>query len=116
DANSELFKEAYDEVLNKNTYEIRFCELISASLEMHTYPRLRRYFPRWGKSALRGAFVLISISSHSAAKICPSGEDAAGGSRRGAFPTGKARLYGFPSERYKKHITQKSPALFFVSP
>ena len=21
--------------------------------EMHPYPRLRRYFPRWGKSALR---------------------------------------------------------------
>jgi hypothetical protein len=32
DANSELFKEAYDAALDKNTYEIRFCELISASL------------------------------------------------------------------------------------
>ncbi|WP_297011932.1 hypothetical protein, partial [uncultured Dialister sp.] len=32
DANSELFKETYDVALDKNTYEIRFCELISASL------------------------------------------------------------------------------------
>ena len=32
DANSELFKETDDAVLDKNTYEIRFCELISASL------------------------------------------------------------------------------------
>ena len=32
DANSELFKETDDAALDKNTYEIRFCELISASL------------------------------------------------------------------------------------
>ncbi len=32
DANSQLFKETYDEALDKNSYEIRFCELISASL------------------------------------------------------------------------------------
>ena len=31
DANSELFKESHDAALDKNTYEIRFCELISAS-------------------------------------------------------------------------------------
>ena len=51
---------------------------------------------RRGKSALRSAFVLISISKHSAAKICPSGEDAAAGGRRGAFPSPAGRLYGFP--------------------
>ena len=32
DANSELFKEVHDEAVHKNSYEIRFCELISASL------------------------------------------------------------------------------------
>ena len=26
DANSELFKETYDEAVHKNSYEIRFCE------------------------------------------------------------------------------------------
>ena len=36
----------------------------------------------------------ISISRHSAAKISLSGGDAAAGGRRGAFPTGEARLYG----------------------
>ena len=55
-------------------------------LEMHPYPRLRRYFPRRGKFALRSTFELISISRHSAAKISPSGGDAAAGGRRGAFP------------------------------
>ena len=30
---NELFKKAYDEALDKNTYEIRFCDLISASLK-----------------------------------------------------------------------------------
>ena len=51
------------------------------------YPRLRRYFPRRGKFALRSASVLISPSRHSSAKICPSGEDAAAGGRRGVFPS-----------------------------
>ena len=32
DANSKLFKETDDAALDKNTYEIRFCEWISASL------------------------------------------------------------------------------------
>lgn len=32
DANSELFKEEYDEALHENTYEIEFCDLISVSL------------------------------------------------------------------------------------
>ena len=39
---------------------------------------------------------LISSSRHSTARISPIGGDAAIGGRRGAFPTGKARLYGFP--------------------
>ena len=56
------------------------------SMEMHPYPRLRRYFPRRGKFALCPAFELISISRHSAAKTSPSGEGAAAGGRRGAFP------------------------------
>ena len=28
------------------------------AMEMHPYPRLRRYFPRWGKSALCFSLVL----------------------------------------------------------
>lgn len=32
DANSELFKEEYNEVLHENTCEIEFCDLISVSL------------------------------------------------------------------------------------
>ena len=32
DANSELFKEGYDEALYENTCEIEFCDLISVSL------------------------------------------------------------------------------------
>ena len=31
DANSELFKEEYDEALHENTCEIEFCDLISVS-------------------------------------------------------------------------------------
>ena len=38
DANSELFKEAHDEAVHKNTYEMRFYELISASLDFFTAP------------------------------------------------------------------------------
>ena len=36
-ANSELFKETDDTALDKNTYEIRFCELISVSLAFLWY-------------------------------------------------------------------------------
>ena len=32
DANSELFKEEYNEALHENTCEIEFCDLISVSL------------------------------------------------------------------------------------
>jgi hypothetical protein len=41
-ANSELFKETDDEALDKNTYEIRFCELISASLGRSLNLQLKR--------------------------------------------------------------------------
>ena len=34
DANSELFKESYDEAVHKNSYKSRLYELISASLMM----------------------------------------------------------------------------------
>ena len=53
------------------------------------------HFPRRGKFALLSAFEFISISKHSAARISPSGGDVAAGDRRGAFPAGAARLYGF---------------------
>ena len=33
-------------------------------MEMHPYPRLRRYFPQRGKSALRSAFGLIQYEQH----------------------------------------------------
>ena len=33
-------------------------------MEMHPYPRLRRYFPRRGKSALLSAFGLIQCEQH----------------------------------------------------
>ena len=57
--------------------------------EIHPYPRLRRYFPRRGKFALRSASKLTSNSRHSAAKTSPSGGGAVG--RRGAFPTRQRR-------------------------
>ena len=50
-------------------------------------------FPRRGNFALRSAFGPISILRRSAAKTSPSGGGAVG--RRGAFPTGEARFYGF---------------------
>ncbi len=34
DANSELFKEAHDETVHKNSYKRKLYELISASLEL----------------------------------------------------------------------------------
>ena len=53
-------------------------------------------FPRRGKFALRTAFVLISISRHSAARTSPSGGGAVG--RRGAFPS-PVRAVGLFSPR-----------------
>ena len=47
DANSELFKEAYHVALDKNTYEIRFCELISASLVFITMGVTIVHVPRF---------------------------------------------------------------------
>ena len=35
DANSELFKEAHDEAVHKNSYKRKLYELISASLKHH---------------------------------------------------------------------------------
>ena len=61
--------------------------------EMHPYPRLRRYFPRRGKSSLPSASELISISRHKAAKTSPSGGGAVG--RRGEFPSNVARFACF---------------------
>ena len=55
--------------------------------------------PQRGKSALRSAFVLISISKHSAAKISPSGGEAAAGGRRGVFPSPAGRFACFPLAR-----------------
>ena len=89
---------------------------LAALVEMHPFCRLRRRLstgkrltrfsghfcsptnhvrlpPRRGRFALRSAFVLISILRHNAAKTSPSGGGAVG--RRGAFPAGAARLYGF---------------------
>ena len=80
--------------------------------------------PRKGKSALHLLSCSISCSRHHAAKISPSGGDVAAGDRRGAFPTparavvwfslrppgrfacfptGEARLYGFPSHQPLRH-------------
>ncbi len=78
-------------------------------------PRLRRVgnaplSPLRGTSPGGGSLLYVfpcanlSCSLHSGAKICPSGEDAAAGGRRGAFPRAPARLYGFsahwPHESY----------------
>ena len=59
--------------------------------------------PRRGRFALHSASGLISISRHSAAKTSPSGGSTAAGGDRGAFPTGAARLYGFPAA-VRRHI------------
>ena len=61
--------------------------------------------PPEGKFALRSASELISISRYRDAKISPSGGDVAAGDRRGAFPSGEARLYGFhfAKRNYKIH-------------
>ena len=52
-------------------------------------------FPRRGNFTLRSVLELISTPMESAAKTSPSGEGAAEGGRRGAFPTPAGRLYGF---------------------
>ena len=79
-------------------------------MEMHPYPRLRRYFPRRGKSALRLPSSFISCTKDSAAKISPSGGDAAEGGRRGAFPRAPARLYGFSAATATSTNCPKCPA------
>ena len=53
--------------------------------------------PGGGKFTLRSALEPISTSKHSAAKICPSGEDVVG--RRGAFPSPAGRFVCFPLTR-----------------
>ena len=63
----------------------------------------RRRLPRRGRFALHSASGLISISRHSAAKTSPSRGSTAAGGDRGAFPTGAARLYGFPAA-VRRHI------------
>ena len=55
--------------------------------------------PGGGKSALRSAFALTSIVKHSAAKISPSGGDAATGGRRGAFPRATGPVLWFSPAR-----------------
>mgnify|MGYP001421832191 CR=1 FL=1 len=67
--------------------------------KMHPYPRLRRYFPRRGKFALRLLSCSISCSRHHAAKISPSGGDAAVGGRRGAFPAPVRAVVWFSSRQ-----------------
>ena len=54
---------------------------------------LRGTSTRRGKSTRRSALGLISSSRHRAAKTSPSGGGPVG--RRGAFPMGEGRLYGF---------------------
>ena len=44
DANSELFKEAHDEAVHKNSYKRKLYELISASLVYKQYPQETRNY------------------------------------------------------------------------
>ena len=44
DANSELFKEAHDEAVHKNSYKRKLYELISASLGKHWRSFLGGYY------------------------------------------------------------------------
>ena len=55
DANSELFKEEYDEALHENTCEIEFCDLISVSLRngKQKAPASVGAFLRGGRKATR---------------------------------------------------------------
>ena len=59
------------------------------------HPFCLRHLPQRGRFSLRSASELISISRHSAARISPSGGDAAAGGRRGVFPRASARLACF---------------------
>ena len=43
DANSELFKEAHDETVHKNSYKRKLYELISASLVIYLIPAMLPY-------------------------------------------------------------------------
>ena len=45
DANSELFKEAHNEAVHKNSYKSRLYELISASLGIQFYGYYTIWFP-----------------------------------------------------------------------
>ena len=45
DANSELFKEAHNEAVHKNSYKSRLYELISASLGIQSYGYYTIWFP-----------------------------------------------------------------------
>ena len=56
DANSELFKEEYDEALHENTCEIEFCDLISVSLRNNKQkaPACVGAFLRGGLKATQG--------------------------------------------------------------
>ena len=68
----------------------------AAPVENAPLSPLRGTYPRRGKFALRLLSCSISCSRHHAAKISPSGGDAAVGGRRGAFPAPSGRLFGFP--------------------
>ena len=62
DANSELFKEEYDEALHENTCEIEFCDLISVFpkqvIHIKTAARKRRPFLRGTDEETRIPFSL----------------------------------------------------------
>ena len=60
---------------------------------------LRGTYPRRGKFALRLLSCSISCSRHHAAKISPSGGDAAVGGRRGAFPAPVRAVVWFSSRQ-----------------
>ena len=67
----------------------------ASPVEMHPFWCCAPPFPRRGNFTLRSVLELISTPMESAAKTSPSGEGAAEGGRRGAFPTPAGRLYGF---------------------
>jgi len=57
DANSELFKEAHDETVHKNSYKRKLYELISASLEIRRQIVLHTNLP--------AGIVILSASEES---------------------------------------------------
>ncbi len=57
DANSELFKEAHDETVHKNSYKRKLYELISASLEIRRQTVLHTNLP--------AGIVILSASEES---------------------------------------------------